>query len=411
MKLALSIAKRYLIAKKSQNIINIISMISVAGILTGSMALLVVLSVFNGLHGFVGSLYNTFDPDLQIVPKAGKVFSVDSIPLDRIKSLDGVVAVSEIVEDNALLKFGKRQMPGVVMGVDTIFSQVTEIDSIMDEGVFNLNKKGENRGVLGMILADQLAVRLNFVTPLVMYVPRRTGHINMANPQNAFNMEYLRPSGIFLVKQMEYDANYILVNIDQARRLYEYDGSTVSSLKLRIDDYENMPAVKKQLGELLGDHFRIKNREEQHESFYKMMKVEKLMAYLILSFIMMIAAFNVIGTLSMLIYEKKESIFTLRSLGADRKLITRIFLVEGWMISLLGVFGGLILGAVIVWLQQTFGLLKFQGMGSFIVDAYPVELQFTDVLAVLVTVSTIGFLAAWYPVRVIVRGYYSSYKE
>ncbi len=408
MKLAFNIALRYLFAKKSQNIINVISMISVVGILTGSAALIVVLSVFNGLNGFIGSLYSSFDPDIKISAEKGKVFSLDSVDINKIKDTPGVVSFSEILEDNALLKFSKRQMPGTILGVDDNFNKVCGIDTIMHDGVFRTKYKKENQGVLGYILADQLSVRLNFVTPLSIYAPRRTGKINLANPQNAFRTEYISPVGIFMVKQLEYDSQYLIINIEQARRLFEYDSSVVSSILIKVKDYSKVSDVKKELKETLGSGFLIADRQEQHASFYKMMQLEKLMAFLILSFILLIAAFNIIGTLSMLIYEKKESIFTFRSMGATKRMITRIFLFEGWMISLVGVIAGLIIGIALVLIQQNYGLLKFQGGGSFIVDAYPVALEWTDVLLTLVTVSSIGLLGAWYPVRVIVDKYYNS---
>ena len=408
MKLEFNIARRYLFAKKSQNIINVISMISVVGILTGSAALIVVLSVFNGLHGFIGDLYSSFDPDIKISAVKGKVFSLDSVDVDRIKKVPGVIAMSEVLEDNALLKFSKRQMPGTVVGVDDNYHKVTGIDTIMYDGTFRTKFRKENQGVLGYVLAVQLSVRLNFVTPLSMYAPRRTGRINMANPQNAFRTEYISPVGVFMVKQIEYDSQYLIINIAQARRLFEYDSTVVSSLQIKVNDYSRVGQVKKELSAILGDGYKIADRQEQHASFYKMMQLEKLMAFLILSFILLIAAFNIIGTLSMLIFEKKESIFTFRSMGATKRMITRIFLIEGWMISLVGVIAGLVIGIALVLAQQHYGFLKFQGGGSFIVDAYPVALEWSDVILVLVTVSTIGLLGAWYPVRVIVDKYYNS---
>jgi ABC-type lipoprotein release transport system permease subunit len=406
MKLALSIARRYLFAKKSQNVINVISLISMLGVLTASMALLVVLSVFNGLHGFVGGLYGNFDPDLKIVPASGKVVSLDSIQVDAIRHLDGVELVSSTLENQALLKFDKRKAPALVMGVDSIFNRISNIDSIIVDGEYQVKYKKDNRGVIGAILADQLALRMNFVSPLVMYVPKRTGRVNMMAPQNAFKKEYINPSGIFMVRQAEYDSQYLIINIDQARRLFEYDSSVISSLFVKLKDPYQADDVKQEIEQLVAGQMKVLNREEQHSSFYKVMKVEKLMAYLILSFILAIAAFNVIGTMSMLIYEKKESIFTLKSMGGTQKLITRIFLIEGLLISLLGVIIGLVLGVILVSIQEYFGVIKFYGSGSFLVDAYPVKLVWKDVLLVLSTVCVIAYLAAWYPVKVIVGRYY-----
>ncbi|MCU4163689.1 FtsX-like permease family protein [Carboxylicivirga caseinilyticus] len=407
MNIAYNIARRYLFAKKSQNVINIISLISMVGVLTASMALLVVLSVFNGLHDFVGNLYGNFDPDLKVVPVEGKVLSLDSIDLDAIKQIEGVEFISQTIENQALLKFDKRRAPAVVIGVDSIFNKISRIDSIIVDGEFKLQHNQNNLGVIGGILADQLALRLNFVTPLVIYVPKRTGNVNMMAPQNAFLQEYINPSGIFMVQQVEYDSQYLIIGIDQARRLFEYNSDIVSALYIKVKDPDKANLVKLQIEKISGNHLKALNREEQHQSFYKVMKVEKLMAYLILSFILAIAAFNVIGTMSMLIFEKKESIFTLKSMGGDRKLITRIFLTEGLLISLLGVIIGLLLGIVLVLAQQYFGIIKFSGSGSFIVDAYPVQLVWSDVLLVLVTVCIIAYLAAWYPVKVIVKRYYS----
>lgn len=411
MKLAIRIAIRYLFAKKSQNIINVISWISVIGVLTGALALLVVLSVFNGLHGLIGSLYSSFDPDLRIESVQAKTIRLDQIDLERLKSTKGVENYTLVLEDHALFRFGKRQVPGRIMGVDSLFSKVSSIDSIIVEGEFRTKYKDQFEGVLGFALADQLAVRLNFVTPLMVYVPERLGKINMARPDQSFRTEYLQPSGIFMVNQIDYDANYLIADIAQTQRLLGYDENTATWIGIKISAGERTDRIQQLLTKLLGPDFRVKNREEQHETFYKMVKVEKLMAYLILSFILLIAIFNVIGTLSMLIFEKRDSIATLRSMGADRPLINKIFLFEGWLISLAGVTAGLCLGALLIWLQQTFGIVRFQGDGDFVVDAYPVVLRWMDVLSVFLTVSLVGLIAAWYPVRVIVRRYYSTLQD
>lgn len=411
MRLAVRIAIRYLFAKKSQNIINVISWISVIGVLTGSLALLVVLSVFNGLHGLIGSLYNTFDPDLKIEAVEGKTINLQDVNLEALRQVEGVTSHTVVLEDHALFRFGKRQVPGRVMGVDSLFTTVSSIDSIIVEGKFRTRFGDQFEGVLGLALADQLAVRLNFVTPLTMYVPQRQGRINMARPEQSFRTEYLQPSGIFMVNQIDYDASYLIADIEQTRRLLEYDNQTASWVGLKISAKADPNQIKQRVQQITGDEYHVRNREEQHETFYKMVKVEKLMAYLILSFILLIALFNVIGTLSMLIFEKRDSISTLRSMGANRTLINRIFLFEGWLISLAGVVTGLLLGAFLIWLQQTFGLIRFQGNGDFVVEAYPVILQWSDVVSVFFTVSIIGLLAAWYPVRVVVRRYYAANQD
>ncbi|MDA3832685.1 MAG: FtsX-like permease family protein [Spirochaetales bacterium] len=405
--IAIRIAVRYLFAKKSQNIINVISWISVTGVLVGALGLLVVLSVFNGLHGLIGSLYGSFDPDLKIEAVQGKIFHTDSIDYTSLVSVDGVGPITGVIEDHTLFRFGKRQVPGLIMGVDEQFNKVSGIDSIIVEGAFRLKHNDQFEGIIGFALADQLSLRLNFVTPLMLYTPERTKRINPARPDQAFKTSYLQPSGIFMVNQLEYDANYAIIHIDQAREILDYSPSTVSWLGIKVIDPSELEQVQKNISELLGNQFRVRNREEQHETFFKMMKVERLMAYLILSFILLIPIFNVIGTMSMLNFEKRQSISTLRSMGAQRPLIHRIFLIEGWMISLAGAAAGLLLGALLVWLQQTFGLIRFQGGGHFVVEAYPVLLRWQDVVTVFLTVSITGFIAAWYPVRVIVRRYYA----
>ncbi|MBK3517373.1 FtsX-like permease family protein [Carboxylicivirga marina] len=408
MKLAFDIARRYLYAKKSQNIINIISMISIFGVLTGSMALVIVLSVFNGVHNFMGDLYTAFDPDFKLVPTSGKVISTDSLNYQQLKSSDDILFLSETLEHQALLKFRDRKIPGVVLGVDSNFNKVSSIDSIIIDGKYELKFKSEFRGVIGKRLADQLAIRLNFVTPLSMYVPKRKGNINMMAPQNAFKQEYLSPSGFFAVNQEEYDGQYLIIDIEQARRLLQYDDKTISSLAIKVDDNKDITKAENRIQEIVGNKMNVLNQQEQHAEFYKVMKVEKLFAYLILSFIIAIAAFNIVANLAMLIFEKKESIFTLKSMGADKKLITRIFMMEGWLISVAGIILGSFLGVIIVLIQEHFGIIKFMGDGHYITDAYPIALIWTDVIVVVITVSIISALAAWYPVRVIVDKYYSS---
>ncbi len=407
MKLALRIALRYLFAKKSQNVINVVSMISVTGVLVGSLALIVVLSVFNGLHGLIGSLYSSFDPELKIIPREGKVFSTDTIAFDDIRQIEGVEHITGILEDHALLRSEKRQVPAIVMGVDEHFADVSGIDSIIVNGEYKLGNESEKYGVIGYVLADQLSIRLNFVRPLVIYAPKRQGRVNMMRPDQSFRKEYLHPAGMFGVHQLDYDSRYLIVHIDQARRLFEYGDDVVSSLGLSLEEGTKTAKIKTTISNLLGDDFEVRDRKEQHATFYKLMRVEKFMAYLILLFILVIATFNVIGTLSLLIFEKRESIGTLRSLGANRNLINKIFLVEGWLISLAGVTAGVLLGSLLVWIQQQFGLLQFQGGGSFVVDAYPIALKWTDMVLVYFSVSLVGLLAAWYPVKVIVKRYYS----
>lgn len=410
MKLALTIALRYLFAKKSQNIINIISWISVTGVLVSTLGLLVILSVFNGLHGLIGTLYSSFDPDIKIVPAIGKVIRTDSVDFSFLAEIKGVDYTTQVVEEPVLYRFDQRQVPGRVMGVDPMFQKVTSVDSIIVEGEYRLKNGDLYEGVVGFALADQLALRINFLTPLMVYAPQRTGQINLQRPDQAFRSIYLQTSALFMVNQMEYDASYTITHIDKVRELLGYKPYETSWLGIKVKDGYSVSTVQSAIESALADNYKVLNREEQHATFYRMMKVEKLMAYLILSFILLIAIFNVIGTLSMLIFEKKSSISTLRSMGAERALIHRIFLIEGWLISLAGLIGGLILGSLLIWAQQTFGIVRLGTEGNFVVNAYPVVLKWVDVVTVFVTVSVIGLVAAWYPVRVIVGKYFMELK-
>lgn len=402
------IAKRYLFARKSQNIINIISMISSIGIMVGTAALLIVMSVFNGLHGFVGSLFGSFDPDLKIEPAEGKVFEADSTYIVSIKEIDGVEAVSSVLCDNALLAYQKRQMPAMVMGVDSMFEKVTDIDSIVIDGKFSIGKYGVDFCMLGAILSDQLGARSSaYSTRLTMYTPKRTGKINMAMPEKSFIEEEANVCGTFAVDQVDYDSGYALVSLEQARSLFCYDGDEVSALCIRVKEDADIESVKYDLKAIAGENVEIHDKWEQHESFFKMMQVEKLMAFLILTFIIVIAAFNIIGSLSMLIFEKKESISILKSMGASRNMVTKVFLFEGWLVSLGGVVTGLVLGIVLVLIQDKYGIIGFPNADDYIINAYPVELQWLDVVVVFVTVATVGIAAAWYPVKSIVGKYYN----
>lgn len=406
MKLIFEIAIKFLFGKKSKGIINVISTISIVGVSVGTMALLVILSVFNGLHGLIGSLYDSFDSDMKISLVEGKYFSTDSIQLQKIRDLDEVLYIAPVVEDNALLKYDKREVTGIIMGVDSIFTKVSNIDSIVVDGKFSLVGKQGYEGVIGYVLADQLNLRLNFLTPLFIYVPRRDKKINLMRPNEVYNSHYIFPKGIFLVKQVEYDSQYLIIDINLARNLFQYKPNEVTSLSILLRKNANIEQVQHQIRNILGSQYKIDNRQEQHASFYKMMRVEKIMAYLILCFVLIIATFNLIGTMSMLIFDKREGIKILKSIGANKRMVIQVFLFEGWLISLIGVGVGLLLGVILVLVQQYFGIVGFSGASAFVVDAYPVILNVSDVFYTLITVTSIGFIAAWYPVRVIVGKYY-----
>ncbi len=404
MNLSFYIAKRYLISKKSHNIINIISGISVVGITIGTMALIVVLSVFNGFESLVESLFNTFNPDILITPKEGKTFHSNEFPENSIKNIPGVIYYTQVVEENALIKQNAKQHIIRIKGVSEDFRQMSRLDSMMVDGEFELKYEDKNYAVLGAGVAYFLGFNLtDFSDPLTIYVPRRTSGSGI-NFANAFNQKLIHASGVFSVQQ-DFDVKYVIVPIDFARDLLEYDDE-VTAIELGLDKDSDVRKIQAEIQKLLGDDYSIKNQFQQQELLYKIMRSEKWAIFLILSFILIIATFNVIGSLSMLILDKKKDIAVLHALGANKKLVKRIFLTEGLMISLFGAVFGLTFGALICWLQQEFGLISLgSGDGSFIIDSYPVKMKVLDFVYVFITVFVIGFGAAWLPVKQISKKY------
>ena len=404
MKLSLYIAKRYLFAKKSRNAINVLSAVSVAGVAVGTMALIIVLSVFNGLEKLVSSIFNTFDPDIKITASEGKTFIPDTSKLRLLSAIDGVACYSLTIEENALLKYGERQFIATIKGVDENYSEVTEIGNSMWEGEFILEaENGRPYAVPGLGVSRYLGIRVNFITPLNIYVPRKSGGSGLS-AEDSFNKRYIFPSGIFEVEK-DYDSKYVYLPIEFARELTEND-KAVSAVEVKFNEKADTRSIQRSITRAFGEGFLIQNRYEQQEIFYKVMRSERLAIFLILTLILVIASFNIIGSLTMLIIEKKRDIEILKSLGADNDLIRKIFIFEGWMISISGAAAGLILGFLICWLQQTFGLVKLQSE-SLIMDAYPVVMKLKDFLIVPATVLLIGFWAAWYPVRYLTRKFLS----
>lgn len=403
MKLSLYISRRYLFAKKSRNAINIISAISVAGVMVGTMALIIILSVFNGLEDMVKSIFGTFDPDLEIRISEGKVFSPDKDKMAALGEIKGIGDWSVILEENALLRYDDRQYIATVKGVEDDYSAITGLDSVMWDGEFLLRaENGREHAVVGMGVANTLGIGLNFLDPINIYVPRRTGRVRNTDLTNAFVREWIFPSGIYSVEQ-EFDSRYIFIPITVMRRLLEYD-TEVSAIEIKFDGSSAVEDIQAEVEELFGPGYTVKNQYQQQEIFYKVMRSERLAIFLILSFILIIASFNVVGSLTMLIIEKEHDIEILKSLGADNRLIKKIFIFEGWMISIFGALSGLLLGAFVCWLQMHFGLIKLGG-DTLIIDTYPVIMKISDVLLVLGTVLMIGFWAAWYPVRYMSKRY------
>ncbi len=405
------IAKRYLFSKKSHNAINVISTVSVCGVAVATMALVCALSVLNGFVSLVSSMLSNFDPELKIVPAHGKVFDPSEPAIQQVKALPEVALWCEVLQDNAQVRYRDRQLTAVVKGVDESFGQLTRIDSILidsRDGKFVLADEVVNYATLGVGTAFALGVRPNYADPLEIYAPKRDEKVNMANPVASLNLEYAFVGGVYATNQQMYDENFLLIPLSMARSLFRYE-KEVSAVELALRPGTNLNSVKSQIKSLLGENFWVKDRYEQQEASFKMMQGEKWMIFLILCFILVLALFNVIGSLSMLMIEKKEDVRTLRNLGADDRLIRRIFLFEGWMISSLGALVGIGIGLALCLVQQEFGILKLgEAAGSFVIDAYPVRVEAGDIVLVFLTVLIIGFLAAWYPVRYLGRKWFEA---
>lgn len=415
MNLSFHIARRYLFAKKSHNAINIISMISVFGIALATAALVCVLSVFNGFTGVVSRTFSAFDPELQITPAQGKVFDPANPQIEEVKKITEIAFTSESLEENALLKNGERQEPIILKGVSKKFENLADIDKLIIDGRFLLREDASgtaenaepdslaewhiDNGVVGAGLAMFLGVRANFVNPVEIYVPKRDVRVNPANPSTAFDRSSVFVSGVFALNQAKYDDQMMIVSIDLARELLRYE-TEVSSIDIKLKNVAEADKVQAKIKSILGDHYLVKNRFEQQEDLFRMVSIEKWVTFLILAIILVIAVFNIVGSLTILIIEKNEDIRILKNLGADNKLILKVFLFEGCLITLIGTIAGIILGLIICLLQQHFGLLQLGSTpGTFVMDAYPVVVEPLDVLLIFVTVSLISLLAVIYPVN------------
>lgn len=395
------IARRYLFSKKKHNAINVISGISVCGVALATLALVCTLSVFNGFQDMVASFFTAFDPQLKITVREGKVFDGQDERIRAVCALPEIDVFTETLEENAMVQYKDRQAMVVLKGVEDNFEELTSIDSILyGAGEFLLHDSIVNYGIMGVELVATLGTGLQFVDPLQVYLPKRNAKVNMANPSASFNQDYLySPGVVFVVNQQEYDGKYILTSLDFLRQLLDYT-TEVSAMELKLKSDANVSSVQAKIKKILGDAFVVQNRYQQQADVFRIMEIEKLISYLFLTFILMIACFNVIGSLSMLILDKKEDVVTLRSLGADDKLISRIFLFEGRLISLLGAVIGIVLGLTLCFIQQRFGVISLGGGGgTFVVDAYPVSVHAWDIVLVFVTVLAVGFLSVWYPVR------------
>jgi len=396
------IAKRYLFSKKSHHAINVISGVSVCGVALATLALVCTLSVFNGFQELVTTMFTAFDPELKITAVNGKVFDAQNERIQSLKQMSEVEVVSESLEDNVMVQYKDRQAMAVIKGVEDNFNQLTAIDSILyGRGEMVLHDEVVAYAIPGIELVSILGTGIRFLDPLEIYAPKRGSKINVANPAASFNSDYLHSSGlVFAVNQQKYDASYILTSLEFVRDLFQYD-TEVSSIELKLKEDTDVFKVQKKIAQTLGEEYRVLNRYEQQADTYRIMEVEKLISYLFLTFILLIACFNVIGSLSMLIIDKRADVVTLRNLGANDETIKRIFLLEGCLISLIGALIGVVLGVALCLIQQEFGLISLgsgESAGAFVIDAYPVSVHISDVILVLATVMLISYLSVLYPV-------------
>ena len=395
------IARRYLFSKKSTHVINIISGISVVGVAVATMALVVTLSVFNGFHDLVASLLTSFDPQIEIVPTKGKTAPADDPILTKIRNLPQVDVATESVEDQAMAIYKGRQAMIKVKGVEDNFSELSHINDILyGDGEFSLHAANLQFGVVGIRLADNLGMTADWDGQLKIYAPKREGQLDLMNPTEGFVEDsVISPGVVFSVKQARYDRDYVLTSIAFARNLFGQQGM-LSQLEIRLKPGSDLDAVKAEMQKIAGSKYRVLDRMEQQADTFKIMKIEKFIAYIFLTFILAVACFNIIGSLSMLIIDKKNDVVTLRNMGASDKQIVRIFLFEGRMISAFGAILGILVGLLLCWLQQVYGLVSLgRSSGSFIVDAYPVSVHPEDIIIIFITVLAVGFASVWYPVR------------
>lgn len=393
------IAWRYLFSKKGHNAINIVSGISAAAVMVVTAAMVCVLSVMNGFGVLVEHMFSEFDPALMVVPAEGTTLRTDTAPVVSLYAREDIEAVSMQLEQTALIRYKDHQLPARVMGVDSLFEQTAHIDSIITDGFYSVWDGAFERAVLGRGLAAQIGINAHFTGALHLYAPRRTERINLMRPDLSLLHEHAFIAGTFAVNQIDYDDQLMLVSLPLAQRLFEYDEHTASALRIQPGEGVKISNLQSQIAKALGPGYRVLDRYEQQADFFRILKIEKLLTVLLLVFILLIALFNSIGSLSMLIIDKREDIRILSDLGADEPTIRRIFLTEGWLISTLGTIGGLVIGVLLCLGQQHFEWLKLGSGAEYIISAYPVQVQAVDIVLVAVIVLTLGFVAAWYPTR------------
>jgi len=393
------IAWRYLFSKKGHNAINIVSGISAAAVTVVTAAMICVLSVMNGFGALVEHMFSEFDAPLLVVPAEGQTLRTDTLPIASLYAREDIEAISVQLEQTALIRYKDHQVPARVLGVDSLFTCTAHIDSIITDGFYCVWDGAFDRAVLGRGLAAQIGMNAHFTGALHLYAPERKGRINMLRPDQSLRHEHAFIAGTFAVNQIEYDDQLLLVSLPLARRLFGYDEHTATALRIQLKEKSPITNSKSQISKTLGPGFRVLDRYEQQADFFRILRIEKLLTILLLVFILLIASFNIIGSLSMLIIDKSEDIRILSHMGADEPMIRRIFLLEGWLISSLGALCGLILGVALCLGQQHYGWLTLGSGEQYIISAYPVQVQMTDILLVALIVLSLGFVAAWYPVR------------
>lgn len=405
MRLSTFIARHYLVSKKSHNAINIISAISVGGICIGSAAMVIVLSALNGITTLVLSLYNTFDPDIKIFPAEGKTFVADSILTGKIKNNISVASYSLVLEEKALVKYHEKQAIVTLKGVDDEFPRLNGFDTVVNTGTYLLHNDSVPMAVVGAGIAHKLDIMLgehSLSYPLQVYLPKKNNTALIA-PEDAFNIGLAYPAGIFNLND-DFDYKYMIVPLSFAQELLDKK-SEVSAMEISLKQKDDPTSIASELKQILGKKFSVKTRYELNEILFKTLRSEKWWTFLILAFILLIGTFNVIGSLTMLIIEKKKDIRTFTVMGADTSLIRNIFMQEGFFITVIGAVSGILLGIMVCWLQIRFKLVPFSE--GFVVDAYPVKIIFSDIFLIFITVMLIGFFAAWYPVRLFAKKYFA----
>ena len=397
VKTAFHIAWRYLFAKKQFNAIHIITTISSIAVGVVTAAMICVMSVMNGFGTMVEQMFSQFDPDIRITAQNGKSFHLSPETKDQLLALPEVNLLSESIEETALIYFEDKQTPVQLMGVDSVFDSLTDIDNIITDGHFEVYDGAFDRAVLGQLLAWKIGIGARFIHGIQVYAPKRNSKVNMLRPDANFNTETCFIAGIFAVNQQKYDENTMIVDIDFTRRLLEYDSTEMTALM--VSTQGNIKQAKRAIAQVMGEGYNIHDRYEQQKDFFRILRVEKLLTSLLLAFILLIATFNGIGALSMLIIDKKNDIRILSHLGASEQLIKRIFLFEGWLVNAIGAIGGVVVGLTICLLQEHFGLLKLGNGVEYVISAYPVAVQGWDILLVIGIVLILSLISVSIPVR------------